>query len=266
VKEQEKDRGATMPGPLPPPERKAAYVQEMFRQIAWRYDLMNRLMTLGRDRAWRRYTVSQLDFRFSIFDFRLGPRSRPQAAQSRVVLDLATGTGDLAVEVLRQQPEAQVVGIDFASEMLSLAQHKAADRGLALELAAGDALRLPFPDGTFDAVVTGFALRNVTSIPAAFAEMARVTRHGGRLACLEIAKPRLPLVRHLFHFYFYKIVPFLGGLVSGQRSAYSYLPHSLTVFLTPDEIVDVMRHTGWQDVRCWRLMWGTVAVHVGTRA
>jgi demethylmenaquinone methyltransferase/2-methoxy-6-polyprenyl-1,4-benzoquinol methylase len=131
---------------------------------------------------------------------------------------------------------------------------------------AGDALRLPFPDGTFDAVVTGFAMRNVTDIPAAFAEMARVTRSGGRVACLEIAKPRTPLFRQLFSIYFYRIVPIVGGLVTGQRSAYTYLPHSLTAFLTPDQIVEVMRQTGWRKVHYRRLMLGTVAVHVGVRA
>jgi demethylmenaquinone methyltransferase/2-methoxy-6-polyprenyl-1,4-benzoquinol methylase len=117
----------------------------------------------------------------------------------------------------------------------------------------------------FDGVVTGFALRNVTDIPAAFAEMARVTRPGGRVACLEIAKPRTPLFRHLFALYFYRLVPLLGGWITGQRSAYTYLPHSLTAFLTPDEIVQVMRRTGWCEVRYKRLMLGTVAVHVGVR-
>jgi demethylmenaquinone methyltransferase/2-methoxy-6-polyprenyl-1,4-benzoquinol methylase len=133
-------------------------------------------------------------------------------------------------------------------------------------LMAGDALRLPFPDGAFDAVVTGFALRNVTDIPASFAEMARVTRSGGRVACLEIAKPRMLFFRQLFELYFYRVVPVVGGWITGQREAYTYLPHSLTAFLTPDEIADVMRGTGWCDVGYKRLMLGTVAVHVGVRA
>jgi demethylmenaquinone methyltransferase/2-methoxy-6-polyprenyl-1,4-benzoquinol methylase len=157
--------------------------------------------------------------------------------------------------------------------MLRLAQRKAAaarhtaegrDCG-AFDLAAGDALRLPFADSSFDGVVTGFALRNVTDIPAAFAEMARVTRPGGRVACLEIAKPQLPVFRQLFALYFYRLVPLLGNLIAGERAAYTYLPHSLTTFLSPDEIVEVMRCTGWRDVRYRRLMLGTVAVHVGVR-
>jgi demethylmenaquinone methyltransferase/2-methoxy-6-polyprenyl-1,4-benzoquinol methylase len=271
-REREKQENTTTPlesGPLPSPERKAVYVREMFGRIARRYDLMNRLMTFGRDGAWRRYTVAELG---------LGTESSEamlSAARPPRVLDMATGTGDLALETLRQRPAAQVVGLDFVPEMLQLAQQKVAtfapvdvemsSAGSVL-LLAGDALKIPFADGLFDAVVTGFALRNVTDIPAAFAEMARVTRSGGRVACLEIAKPRTPLLRQLFALYFYRLVPMLGGLISGQRAAYTYLPHSLTAFLTPDEIAEVMRQTGWHDVKYRRLMFGTVAVHVGVRA
>jgi demethylmenaquinone methyltransferase/2-methoxy-6-polyprenyl-1,4-benzoquinol methylase len=231
----------------------------MFGLIARRYDLMNRLMTLGRDRSWRRYTVSEA--------LASSPNTRggDESAGKRRVLDVATGTGDLALEVLRQQPGTQIVGLDFVSQMLSLAKLKVETAGQAAGLTAGDALHLPFHTGRFDAVVTGFALRNVTDIPAAFAEMARVTRPGGRVACLEIAKPRTPLLRHLFALYFYRLVPLLGGLITGQRAAYTYLPHSLTDFLTPDEIAEVMQRAGWCDVRYRRLMFGTVAVHVGVR-
>ena len=263
-------------GPLPPAEQKAVYVRDMFGRIAWRYDLMNRLMTFGRDRAWRRYTVSQLGLE--------APQAgdEAQATESKLVLDVATGTGDLAFETLAQRPDARVVGLDFVPEMLVLAQQKASAIGgndqtahpleeateLAagsLALLAGDALRIPFPNGSFDAVVTGFALRNVTDIPAAFAEMARVTRRGGRVACLEIAKPQTPFFKRLFALYFYQLVPLLGGWITGQRTAYTYLPHSLSAFLNPDEIADVMSQTGWREVSYKRLMLGTVAVHVGIR-
>jgi demethylmenaquinone methyltransferase/2-methoxy-6-polyprenyl-1,4-benzoquinol methylase len=246
-----------MSDPLPAPERKAVYVQEMFGRIARRYDLMNQLMTLGRDRAWRRYTVSQI--------LSALPSSGTEGVDRGRILDVATGTGDLGFEALRQRPAARVVGLDFVPQMLSLAQHKSVEYGHGLELTGGDALRLPFCEGAFDAIVTGFALRNVTSIPDAFAEMARVTRSGGRVACLEIARPRLPIFRRLFHVYFYQVVPRIGGLISGQPTAYAYLPHSLTHFLSPDEIADVMRSTGWREVRYRRLMLGTVAVHVGIR-
>jgi demethylmenaquinone methyltransferase/2-methoxy-6-polyprenyl-1,4-benzoquinol methylase len=256
-------------GPLPPAEQKAVYVRDMFGRIAWRYDLMNRLMTFGRDRAWRRYTVAQLGL-------------EAEDSDTKLVLDVATGTGDLAFETLDQRPKAHVVGLDFVPEMLDLAREKVGaraeqDLGVrhpeekkrsasgSLDLLAGDALQIPFPNGTFDGIVTGFALRNVTDIPAAFAEMARVTKKGGRVACLEIAKPRTPFFNRLFAVYFYKFVPLLGGWITGQRSAYTYLPHSLSAFLNPDEIAGVMSQTGWQDVRYKRLMLGTVAVHAGIR-
>jgi demethylmenaquinone methyltransferase/2-methoxy-6-polyprenyl-1,4-benzoquinol methylase len=270
---------ATKPSPLPPADQKAAYVQEMFNRIARRYDRMNRIMTFGHDRAWRRIAVAQLGLGLPLPDSEpavSSPRAGPTPTTHqprRAVLDLATGTGDLGLEILRQEPDVRVIGLDFAPGMLRLARRKADSLGYGTEnhgrlsfgLTAGDALRLPFADSTFDGVVTGFALRNVTDIPAAFAEMARVTRPGGRVACLEIAKPQLPLFRQLFGFYFYRLVPLLGSLIGGERAAYTYLPHSLTAFLTPGEIVEVMRHAGWQDVRYQRLMLGTVAVHLGVR-
>ena len=237
-----------MSNPLPPVEHKEAYVREMFGAISLRYDLMNRLMTLGRDSSWRTETVASA-------------MSAPGTA-----LDLATGTGDLALEVLRQHPSACVVGLDLVPEMLALAPEKAESIAVEPGWVQGDALRLPFPDAAFDAVVTGFALRNVTSIPAAFSEMARVTRRGGKVACLEMAMPRNPLFRRFFGFYFFRIVPLLGGLITGEPSAYTYLPHSVAAFLPPDKLADVMRNTGWRDVDYRRLMLGTVAIHVGTRA
>jgi len=254
---------------LPSPGQKAGYVRQMFGRIARRYDLMNRLMTFGRDQAWRRYTVAEALSDPPVGADRGGSRAgtaRPGAKAAPRLLDVATGTGDLALEALCQQPQARAVGLDFTPEMLVLAQQKAADARAGLGLVAGDALRLPFADGAFDAVVTAFALRNVTSIPEAFAEMSRVTRPGRRVACLEIAKPQLPLFRRAFALYFYRLVPLIGKTISGEREAYTYLPHSLTSFLTPDEIVDVMRSSGWREVRCRRMMLGTVAVHVGVRA
>jgi demethylmenaquinone methyltransferase/2-methoxy-6-polyprenyl-1,4-benzoquinol methylase len=242
----------------------------MFSRIAPRYDTMNRLMTFGFDRAWRRYTVREA----------LG-RSQGDAlmeGQRQIqVLDVATGTGDLALELLRQEPTLHVTGLDMVPQMLAIAQSKAKTSlprpalapgreplgGLGLVL--GDALHLPFPDAAFDVVVTGFALRNVLDIPAAFCEMARVTRPGGHVACLEISRPRLPVFRQLFAVYFYRLVPVLGRLIAGEGAAYRYLPHSLSAFLTPDEIVSVMRGSGWREVRYRRLMLGTVAVHVGVR-
>ncbi|UCC65198.1 MAG: ubiquinone/menaquinone biosynthesis methyltransferase, partial [Anaerolineae bacterium] len=241
-----------LPLPCGPPAfaddaEKAGYVSGLFARIAPRYDLMNRLMTGGRDRAWRR-TVARLAA--------LPPGGR--------VLDVATGTGDIALALAERYPGAQVVGADFSLEMMAAGRRKFAARG-RIGLAAGDALRLPFPDGSFDAVATGFALRNVTDVSRAFAEMYRLVKPGGRVVCLEISRPTLPLFRSLFAVYFYRVVPWLGGLVSGQKDAYAYLPNSLTGFLTPEEVRRVMQAVGWRQVRYRRLMMGTVAIHVGVK-
>ncbi|MGQ9599167.1 MAG: ubiquinone/menaquinone biosynthesis methyltransferase [Anaerolineae bacterium] len=244
-----------MSNPLPPPERKAVFVQEMFGRIAPRYDLMNCLISLGRDRAWRRFAVAQV----------MDSANLPEESRAGRILDVATGTGDLALEALRQGPGRQIVGLDFVPEMLVRARQKAIKEQAELGWLMGDALRIPCADGVFDGVVTGFALRNVTDISVAFAEMARVTRPGGRIACLEMARPRLPLFRQFFAWYFYRLVPLLGQWIAGQRSAYTYLPHSLTAFSSPDEVAEIMRQTGWEQVRYRLLMGGTVAVHVGIR-
>jgi demethylmenaquinone methyltransferase/2-methoxy-6-polyprenyl-1,4-benzoquinol methylase len=241
-KARKTDRAAV----LPAPEDKATYVRDMFGRITRRYDLLNRVMTLGRDRAWRREAVRRVA---------VPPGGR--------ALDVACGTGDLALEVRQQVAGARVVGVDFTPEMLARASTRVEGAGIAWVLA--DAMRLPFADDSFEATVSAFALRNVTSIPAAFAEMLRVVRPGGRVANLEIAQPRLPLFRPLFALYFYRLVPWIGGLVSGQRAAYTYLPHSLSTFLSPPEITQVMCQAGWASVHFWRRMLGTVALHLGQR-
>lgn len=229
---------------------KASYVSQMFARIAPRYDLMNRLMTGGCDQVWRRRVAR-------LAALPLGGRA----------LDVATGTGDIALALARQYSGVQVVGVDFTSAMMRTGRPKFGAEDLAdrIALTTGDALRLPFPEDSFDAATTGFALRNVTDIPRAFAEMWRVVRPGGRVVSLEISRPTLPVFRTLFHFYFYRLVPWLGGIISGQKEAYAYLPNSLTAFLTPKEVKAVMEKVGWRHVRYWRLMVGTVAIHVGVK-
>ena len=231
-------------------QTKANFVRAMFARIARYYDFMNRLMTLGRDQAWRRYVARQA--------------SLPQGG---LALDVATGTADLALALARRYPHGRVAAADFCPEMIDVGRVKVAAAGQnpRIRFVIGDALQLPFADRCFDAVTSGFALRNVADIPQALAEMARVVKAGGRVVCLEIAKPTLPLFRQFFHLYFYRLVPLLGRVIAGQGGAYHYLPHSLTHFLSPEELKAVMEGAGLSQVRYRRLMWGTVAVHVGLR-
>ncbi|NUO84345.1 bifunctional demethylmenaquinone methyltransferase/2-methoxy-6-polyprenyl-1,4-benzoquinol methylase UbiE [candidate division KSB1 bacterium] len=232
-------------------EHKAAFVQEMFDRIAPRYDLMNRIMTMGRDQSWRKLLIQRAGI----------------TAGARV-LDIATGTADIALAA-HAAGAAQVIAADFSREMLVYAQSKiqqaAKNNGRTILLAAADGLRLPFADNTFDAVVTGFSLRNVGNLDHFLREMTRVTKTGGKVACLEITRPRSPYFRNFFAWYFGRVVPFMGRLISGQREAYSYLPHSVSIFVTPEELRVRMEDAGLNHASFETLMLGTVAIHSGTK-
>jgi demethylmenaquinone methyltransferase / 2-methoxy-6-polyprenyl-1,4-benzoquinol methylase len=227
------------------PER-AQYVQDMFARISARYDVMNRLMTGGRDVAWRRDVIRLAE---------LGPNAR--------LLDVATGTGDILIEALKHHPDALAIGSDFTFEMMTRGKTKAGAQAIRWNTA--DALHLPFPDNTFDAVTSGFGVRNFIDRERAFREQRRVLKPGGRVICLEISKPPQNLLRPFFLFFFNKIVPFVGGLISGQRDAYTYLPQSVNEFLTPVELKAIMERTGLREVKYRRLMMSTVAIHVGVK-
>ena len=229
---------------------KPGYVRRMFSAIAGRYDLMNRLMTLGRDEAWREVVVRELG---------VGPEGW--------AIDVATGTGDIARCIASTYPQGRVVALDFCPEMMLAGQHKfgSADLRERVDFVCGDALALPYPDNTFNGATTGFALRNVVSIPQALSEMFRVLKPGGRLVCLEISRPRWPIISHLYWWYFFKVVPALGGIISRQREAYSYLPRSAQAFLIPEQLAGEMEAVGFRQVHFRRLMLGAVAIHVGEK-
>jgi demethylmenaquinone methyltransferase / 2-methoxy-6-polyprenyl-1,4-benzoquinol methylase len=229
------------------PTGKAARVRAMFAGIAPRYDLMNALMTGGRDQAWRR---------------RAAQLAAP-AAEDRV-LDLATGTGDLALAFIEETPAEVVVGLDFVEGMLQRARAKLRVRDeRRIKLVAGDALALPFPDATFGCVASAFLLRNLADLARGLAEMRRVTAPGGSVVVLEITQPSLPVWRDAFRLYFHRVVPALGALVSGDRAAYTYLPQSVERFVTPLELARLMMSAGLWDIRITRLGLGTVTIHVG---
>lgn len=210
----------------------------MFDRIARRYDAVNRLMSLGIDRLWRRRTVAAL-----------------QLDTTTRVLDVATGTGDLALAILRKRPAAEVTGVDPSSAMLEIARRKA---GGAVAFHQGVAEALPFADDSFDASCIAFGIRNCTDRARALREMARVTRPGGRIAVLELSEPDSPLVR----LYVHRIVPRIGALLS-KASAYDYLQCSIAGFPPPDEFCELMARAGIADVRARRLTFGTCYVFSG---
>jgi demethylmenaquinone methyltransferase/2-methoxy-6-polyprenyl-1,4-benzoquinol methylase len=223
-----------------------SHVQAMFGRIARRYDLMNRLMTLGHDRAWRKFVVQQAQ---------LNNNSR--------VLDIAAGTGDIAFEVRQQYPAAQVVAADFALPMMQVGQTRS--MGQQVAWTGANALALPLPDETFDGVVSGFLFRNVPDIPQTLAEQWRILRPGGRMVTLDTSPPTNPFLRPFINIHFKLIIPLLGHLITGDASAYRYLPESTLAFKTPDEFVALMQAAGFQNVGYRRFMFGTIAVHWGTK-
>jgi demethylmenaquinone methyltransferase / 2-methoxy-6-polyprenyl-1,4-benzoquinol methylase len=227
---------------------KARFVSEMFSRIAGRYDLMNGLMTLGMHHAWRRRAA-----RLTI------------ACPDGPALDLATGTGDLALELREIHPHRDIIAADFALGMLRQAVTKVREVGAGerVRVVAADALALPFADRTFACVTSAFLLRNLADLRQGLAEMRRVTRPGGRVVALEITQATLPGFRALFRLYFNHLVPRIGSLVAGDREAYTYLPQSVDRFLTPGALSDLMGEVGLRAVKVQRLGMGTVSIHTG---
>lgn len=234
---------------LGPDADKARFVQAMFTRIARRYDLMNGLMTFGRHQAWRRAAARMAE---------------PQPGG--LALDVATGTGDLALAFLEETRAGRVVGLDFSDGMLQVGREKLARRDPRgrVSLVAGDALRLPFPDKTFACVTSAFLLRNLADLAQGLAEMRRVTQVGGKVVALEITQPALPVWSGVFGWYFGRLVPRLGALVARDREAYAYLPRSVERFLSPRELARLMEDVGLRNVHCRRLGLGTVTIHAGT--
>ncbi|HSL65204.1 MAG TPA: bifunctional demethylmenaquinone methyltransferase/2-methoxy-6-polyprenyl-1,4-benzoquinol methylase UbiE [Gaiellaceae bacterium] len=211
-------------------------VQRMFDRIAPVYDAMNRVMTAGLDRRWRRETVRAA--------VRPGDR----------VLDAACGTGDLAIEGARAG--GRVTGLDFSEAMLERARRKAPE----LEWVRGDLLALPFPDGSFDAATVGFGIRNVADLEAGLRELRRVVRPGGRLGVLEITRPR-GLLRHFYSVWFDRVVPVLGKVLPGGE-AYTYLPASVRRFPGPEDLAEALRRSGFDRVHVRLFAGGIVALHL----
>ena len=243
---------------------KRRYVAEMFARISPRYDLMNTLMTGGQHHRWKRATARLT-----------------AAGLDGIALDVATGTGDLAFALARRPGIRAAVGVDLLPEMLAIAGDKSdggksdggkpagrnanANASAPTSFVMGDALRLPFADATFCCATAGFSLRNMADVPAAIGEMARVVAPGGRVTTLELTPLGGGVRAALGGFYFRRLVPLLGQLVAGDRTAYTYLPSSVDYFLTADELAAVYRAAGLVEVGYRKMGGGGVALHYGTK-
>ena len=228
---------------------KGAAVQEMFAQIAPSYDRLNHLLSLNIDKRWRRFTVKKL----------ADVLARPNA----LALDLCCGTADLTLELAQH---ARVVGADFCHPMLVIGNDKLAQQqARRASLSEADALHLPFADSCADAVTVAFGLRNLENVPGGLAEIYRVLKPGGRAAILEFSRPILPGFREAFAFYFHHILPRIGSLISGSSVAYTYLPKSVSNFPDQKRLAEMMRQTGFSNVRYHNLSLGIAALHLGDR-
>lgn len=233
-----------------PAEVKRAEVRHMFASIVHRYDLLNRLLSFRRDVYWRRVAVTQ---------GQIPPRGR--------VLDLCAGTADVALEVVRQVSNVQVIAVDNCEPMLARGLHKARKAGVAdqVRFVAAPAERLPLADATFDGVFVAFGVRNLADRQRGLEEMARVLRPGGRVVILEFSTPPSPAFGSFYRWYSHSILPWVGGVLSGNRAAYEYLPSSVDDFPSPEELRVQMENTGFFQVSILPLTHGIVTLHQGRR-
>lgn len=228
----------------------ARAVREMFSGIARRYDFLNHFLSVNTDKRWRRLVRRKL----------ADVLARPDA----LVLDVACGTGDLAAE-LQRGSAAKVIGTDFCRPMLAVAAEKNRKNHTAIPYVEGDALALPFASGAFDAVTIAFGLRNLANFADGLSELGRLLKPGGQLAVLEFSAPVVPGFRQAFQFYFSRVLPRIGGAVSGSRGAYEYLPDSVSKFPDQKRLVRMMEETGFANVEYQNLTGGVAAIHTGTR-
>lgn len=225
-------------------------IQSMFSAIAPRYDLLNKLLSLGRDRYWRRFAVNQLPI-----------------IKEGLFLDAATGTGDVALEIIKQRPDARVIGVDFSDKMIELGKEKILETGNQdkIELRFGDITSLPFEDKTFDAAIIAFGIRNIPDYKKGIGEMARVVKDGGKIAILEFTIVQSQFFKLPFRLYLSKVLPVIGGIFSGRKGAYKYLSDSVLDFPEPEEFKKIMEEIGLKEVKYYPLTFSIVTVHVGIK-
>jgi demethylmenaquinone methyltransferase/2-methoxy-6-polyprenyl-1,4-benzoquinol methylase len=223
--------------------QKKEYIQKMFAGISRRYDFLNHLLSMGRDKRWRRFAVSKLP--------------------SGLILDVCSGTGDVAIEVSNG---SEVVAADFCKEMLQLCSRKLKEQDIEkVQCIQNDAENLSFRDGTFDGAVVAFGIRNVADIKKALFEMRRVVKKGGKVVILEFSQPENRVFRSAYYLYFQKILPFIGAMISKNTGPYSYLPSSVIAFPDRNEFIGYMKESGMRDIRSYDLTFGIVTVYTGVK-
>ncbi len=229
---------------------KGEQVREMFDNIAPAYDLMNRMMTFGIDRSWRRKTVELV--------YRSGAKE---------ILDLATGTGDLAIQLARAVPDARITGADLSEEMLQVGRRKVNEAGLAqrVTLTQADGLHLPFGDATFDAVTVAFGVRNFEHLLEGYFEIARVLRPGGKMFILELSEPVSPLIRPFYRLYTRGVIPAVGRMVSHDARAYTYLPESIAAVPQGTRMTALISDAGLADAACTRFTFGVCSLYTAVK-
>jgi demethylmenaquinone methyltransferase/2-methoxy-6-polyprenyl-1,4-benzoquinol methylase len=231
-------------------DAKRAYVQRIFSQIAPRYDLLNHLLSFNVDKAWRRTAIAALGW---------------ERAPAGVYVDLCAGTLDVAAELSRRPGFAgRVIGADFAEPMLRAGVGKASPAVVSPVVA--DAVELPVPNNTVSGAIVAFGIRNVADLDAGLREVHRVLAPHARFVILEFTTPRSSIVRALYHLYFHHLLPQIGALVSGHRTAYAYLPRSVANFPIEEKLADRMRSAGFADVTWRTLTFGVAAIHTGTKS
>ena len=228
---------------------KKVQVEEMFDNIAHRYDFLNHLLSMNIDKLWRRSAVNLLR--------KKNPKS---------VLDVATGTGDFALENIRLKPD-EIVGVDISENMLEIGRHKIARKKLSslITMQKADSEKLPFPDNRFDAITVGFGVRNFENLMVGIKEMFRVLKPGGTLVVLEFSKPTVFPVKQVFYFYFNYVCPVVGKLFSKDERAYTYLPESVAVFPEGKEFANILEEAGFKSVQCKSLTFGISSIYSGEK-
>lgn len=228
---------------------KKEQVAHMFDNISKRYDLLNHLLSLGIDIIWRKKAIKML-----------------KKDQPKEILDIATGTGDFALEALALNPK-KVVGIDISEGMLAIGREKMKRKGVSdvIDLQSGDSENLQFEDNSFDAVIASFGVRNFENLEKGLAEMLRVLRPGGRLVIIEFSKPGMFPFKQLYSFYFSTVLPKIGKLISKDRSAYTYLPESVQEFPYGDRFLGILQNVGYKKTKCKPLTFGISSIYTATK-